>query len=239
MALVDDAREFGIELDQVQLDRFEAYYRDLIHWNERINLTGITEYTQVQVKHFLDSLSVARAFPRPFETALDGKRLIDVGAGAGFPGLPLAIAFPMLQVTLLEATGKKAIFMDQLVRRLGLDNATVVHGRAEEFGARPQYREQYDYAVARAVAELRTLAEYTLPFVRVGGIFIAQKSLELEAEVAEASHAFDALGGRPRETIPIQLPGIPETRYLVVVDKVAPTPDKYPRPPGRPEKRPL
>ena len=237
--LYDGAREFGLDLTREQVDQFDLYYHQLVDWNARINLTAITEYTQVLVKHFLDSLSVALALPRPFETKLQGKKLIDVGAGAGFPGVPLAIAFPQLQVTLLEATGKKAIFLDQLGRALDLANVSVLRGRAEELGQKPEYREVFDFAAARAVAELRSLVELTLPFVSVGGALIAQKSLDVQAEAETAANAIRALGGARREVIPVRLPGVPEPRYLVVVDKVAPTPEKYPRRAGMPEKRPL
>ncbi len=237
--LYEGARQFGIELTPAQLNQFEHYYQQLVEWNARGNLTAITEYTQVQTKHFLDSLSVALALPQPFESALTGKTLIDVGAGAGFPGVPLAIAFPYFQVTLLEATGKKAIFITQLGRALGLENIETLKGRAEELGQNANYRERYDFATARAVAELRTLVEYTLPFLRIGGTLIAQKSVKVSAEIAAAEHAIGELGGRFRQTIPVQLPDVPETRYLVLVDKIAPSPAKYPRRPGMPEKKPL
>ncbi|MGB8646131.1 MAG: 16S rRNA (guanine(527)-N(7))-methyltransferase RsmG [Anaerolineae bacterium] len=240
MPLLDTgARAFGLDLTPAQLDRFELYYRQLVDWNARVNLTAITEYPQVLVKHFLDSLSAALALPQPFGVALAGKRLIDVGAGAGFPGMPLAIAFPQLHVTLLEATGKKAIFLDQLARALDLTNVVTLKGRAEELGQKGDYREEYDFATARAVAELRTLVEYTLPFVRVGGTFIAYKSIEVEQEIAAAGHAAAELGGRWGRTIPVHLPGTPETRYLVTVDKVSPSPIRYPRRTGVPEKKPL
>ncbi len=234
--LQDGAREFGIELSAEQIDRFNAYYEHLVEWNARINLTAITGYSQVEVLHFLDSLSVARAL-RP--GGLDGKKLIDVGAGAGFPGLPLAIAFPELNVTLLEATGKKALFLDFVSRALGLPNVAVLKGRAEELGHRPEHREQYDFATARAVAEMRTLVEYTLPFVRVGGLFAASKSADAAEETAQAAHALEALGGRLRELVPVTLPTLDALRNIVVVDKIAPTPERYPRRPGVPEKKPL
>jgi 16S rRNA (guanine527-N7)-methyltransferase len=234
--LYEGAREFGLELTPVQLEAFETYYHLLVEWNARINLTAITGYTEVQIFHFLDSLSVGRALPK-YE--LDGKQLIDVGAGAGFPGVPLAIAFPHLQVALLEATGKKAVFLDGLARELGLDNVTTIKGRAEEVAHLREQREQYDFAVARAVAELRTLVEFTLPFVRVGGRFIAQKTTAAAEETKAAGHALQLLGGAARELIPIQLPSQRETRHLVVIAKVAHTPDKYPRRAGVPSKKPL
>jgi 16S rRNA (guanine527-N7)-methyltransferase len=238
--LQDGAREFGVELTDAQIDQFNAYYRHLVEWNARVNLTAITGYSEVEVLHFLDSLSVARALPgltgfgKPVRS-----RLIDVGAGGGFPGVPLAIAFPHLQVTLLEATGKKAIFLDFLTRALSLDNATVLKGRAEDLGRRAEYREQFDFATARAVAELRTLVEYVLPFLRSGGILAASKGADAAEESERAAHAISALGGQLRELIPIRLPTLNEPRYLVVVEKVTPTPDKYPRRAGMPEKKPL
>ncbi len=234
--LYKGAREFGIDLEPVQLERFEAYYHHLVEWNARFNLTAITGYTEAQVKHFLDSLSVARALPRE---QLAGKKLIDVGAGAGFPGMPLAIAFPNLQVTLLEATGKRVRFLDELVRALALENVRAIKGRAEELAHTPEYRERYDFATARAVADLPTLVEYTLPFVRVGGIFIASKSAGAESEVNAAAFAIDALGGQVRELVPVHLPTLDETRYLVVIEKVTPTPRLYPRQAGLPRKKPL
>ncbi len=236
--LSEGAREFGLELSPVQLEQFEAYYRHLVEWNTRFNLTAITGYSQVQVLHFLDSLSVARALPPALGQGRVAK-LIDVGAGGGFPGVPLAIAFPSLQVTLLEATGKKTQFLDFLVRELSLGNVSVLKGRAEEVGQQAVYREQYDFATARAVAELRTLAEYTLPFVRVGGLFVASKSADAAEEARQAEHAIQTLGGRLRDLIPVTLPTLNEPRHLVVIAKTDPTPAKYPRRAGMPEKKPL
>jgi 16S rRNA (guanine527-N7)-methyltransferase len=233
--LYEHARAFGIDLTDEQLERFAAYYRLLAEWNQRFNLTSITEYTDVEIKHFLDSLSVARALPPP----LDGKKLIDVGAGAGFPGAPLAIAFPYLRVTLLEATGKKVQFLDTLTRELPLDNATALKGRAEEVAHQPAHRAQYDFATARALAPLRTLVEYALPFVRVGGRLIAPKGIDAQAETDAAAHAIRTLGGRVGDIMPIRLPTLNETRHLVVIDKIASTPAAYPRRAGMPLKQPL
>lgn len=234
--LEDGARDLGIELTAEQLDRFEAYYRHLIEWNARTNLTAITDYKEVRLLHFLDSLSVAVALPRG---QLNGRRLIDVGSGGGFPGVPLAIVFPGLHVTLLEATGKKADFLDTLTRVLAIGNVTTLRGRAEDLGRREEYRERYDFAVARAVAGMRTLAEYALPFVGVSGIFVASKGAGAVEEAASASGAVQLLGGRIRQVVPIALPSLKEPRGLVVVDKVAPTPANYPRRAGVPSKRPL
>ena len=230
--LVEHAREFGIELTPAQLDAFEVYYRELVEWNARFNLTAITEREQVIVKHFLDSLSVALAL-RP-----NVPSLIDIGSGAGFPGLPLKIAFPALRVTLIDSTGKKVEFLKHLIAELNLRDATALHARAEELAHQPAHREKYATAVARAVGDLTTLLEYALPFVRVGGVFIAQKGIDVDEEVRRAARATRELGGRLREVVPVQLPGL-EPRHLIVVEKIAATPGKYPRAAGAPKKKPI
>jgi len=230
------ARDFGLELDPTQEELFEKYYALLIEWNERFNLTAITDYTQVQLKHFADSLSAAPILCR---AGVQHKELIDVGAGAGMPGLALAIALPDLRVTLLEATGKKVRFLDQAILELGLENVSTVQARAEEFGRIPAQRERYDFAVARAVAPLRTLVEYALPFVKVGGVFVAYKAVEAEPETKSAQHAVSVLGGHVREIIPVELGDLEDVRRLVVIDKQAHTPGSYPRGGGRPRSKPL
>ncbi len=239
--LADGARALGLSLTDDQLNAFQIYYETLIAWNARVNLTRITDYEAVQVKHFLDSLSCLAAVERyraPL-SRLAGLRVIDVGSGAGFPGLPLKIAFPALRLTLLEATGKKAAFLQALVERLALDGVTVVHARAEEAGQDPTHRERYDLALARALAEMAALAELTLPLVRVGGLVIAQKGEDPSAEVEAARRAIQALGGRAREILPVTVPGLEAARHLVVLEKVSTTPHPYPRRPGIPAKRPL
>ena len=230
--LADHAHAFGIALSPAQLEAFEIYYRELIAWNARFNLTTITERDEVVVKHFLDSLSVAPALA---PTAVS---LLDIGSGAGFPGLPLKIARPALRVTLIDSTGKKVEFLNHVIAEMNLRGAIALHARAEELARDPAHRENYDVAVARAVAELATLLEYALPFVRVGGVFVAQKGVEVAEEVRRAAPALMELGGRLREVTPAQLPGL-EPRHLIVVDKVAPTPGKYPRAAGAPRKKPL
>jgi 16S rRNA (guanine527-N7)-methyltransferase len=234
--LAGGALGLGIVLTPLQLARFEMYFRELTSWNERVNLTAITGYEDVQVKHFLDSLSVSLALPNPIPSGL---RLLDVGAGGGFPGVPLGIAYHELQVTLLEATGKKAAFLEYIVAKLGLENTLVINQRAEETAHEPSLRERYDVVVARALAELSTLAEITLPFCRVGGRVIAQKKGEIDAEVAGARRAVLLLGGMPAEVFPVTLAEFPDDRTLVVMEKVAPTPPDYPRRPGVPAKKPL
>lgn len=236
-ALVDGAREFGVALDERQIEAFGAYHRELIEWNERFNLTAITDTEGVYIRHFLDSLSCLQGRPRPEPgLRLD---LIDVGAGAGFPGIPIKLAAPSVRLTLLEATGKKVGFLEHLVQTLGLSDVRAVHTRAEEAGRISAHREQYDWAVARAVADLPVLVEYMLPLVRVGGLALAQKGERAAAEVQDAAAAIHALGGRVRRLMPVEIRGLAETRHLVLIDKVAATPERYPRRPGVPSKRPL
>ncbi len=235
--LLRGARELGIILKETHLTLFQTYYEELVEWNRRFNLTAITDYEGVQVRHFLDSLSCLLVLPRAELQA--GARVIDVGTGAGFPGLPLRIVCPGMRLTLLEATRKKVDFLEHLLRRLGLSDVEVIHARAEDLGHRPGYREGYDWAIARALAEMPTLVEYLLPLVRVRGAMLAQKGENAPAEVHSAEEAIRILGGRVRRLVPVDLHGLAETRYLVIVDKVAATPEKYPRRPGMPEKRPL
>jgi 16S rRNA (guanine527-N7)-methyltransferase len=230
------ARDFGIELTQVQQEQFERYYGLLVDWNEKFNLTAITDYTGVQLKHFVDSLS---AVPILNAERVIGKNLIDVGAGAGFPGMPLAIALADLHVTLLDATGKKVRFLEHVARELGLGNVTSVQARAEEQARRENEREQYDFAVARALAPMRTLVEYSLPFVRRGGTLVAYKAVHAEQETQEAGGAIERLGGQLREIVRIKLGDMQDVRHLVVIDKVAPTPRLYPRAGGAPRDNPL
>lgn len=231
------AQELGITLKESHLSLFQTYYEELVEWNRRFNLTAITDYEGVQVRHFLDSLSCLLVLPRAELQA--GARVIDVGTGAGFPGLPLRIVCPGIRLTLVEATRKKVDFLEHLVRRLGITDVEIIHTRVEELAHRPAYREQYDWAVARALAEMPTLVEYLLPLVRIRGAILAQKGENAPAEVHSAEEAIRILGGRVRRLVPVDLHGLAETRYLVIVDKVAATPEKYPRRPGMPEKRPL
>ncbi len=235
--LLRGARELGITLKESHLALFQTYYEELVEWNRRFNLTAITDYEGVQVRHFLDSLSCLLVLPRAELQA--GARVIDVGTGAGFPGVPLRIVCPGMRLTLLEATRKKVDFLEHLIKRLGLMDVEVIHARAEELGHRPGYREGYDWAIARALAEMPTLVEYLLPLVRVQRAILAQKGENAPDEVRSAERAIRILGGRVRKLVPVGLHGLAETRYLVIVDKVAATPEKYPRRPGIPEKRPL
>jgi len=224
----------GMRLSEWQLRAFNTYAEELATWNARVNLTAITEPKAIEMRHFLDALTCLLVIsPAP------GLRIIDVGTGAGFPGLPLKIAYPDLSVTLLEATAKKVTFLEHLVERLGLEGVTLVNARAEEVGQRAEHRETYDWVLARAVAEMRVLAEYVLPLCRLGGHCLAQKGEDAHQEVAVAQKAIDLLGGRVDQLTPVELPTVAETRYLVDIAKVAATPPAYPRRPGRPAKRPL
>jgi 16S rRNA (guanine527-N7)-methyltransferase len=234
--LVAGASKLGIKLTQEQLEQFETYYRELVDWNERMNLTAITEYEQVQVKHFLDSLTVTLALKQPFSPKT---RLIDVGTGAGLPGLPLKIVYPFIKLTLLEATAKKTLFLRHIKHKLGLDDVEVVVGRAEDIAHKSRHREKYDIVLGRGVAALAALVELTLPFCSVGGTFIAQKKEPLEAELNQATKAIKVMGGKLREVKNIELSEFPDERRLVAIDKLARTPEQYPRRPGVPGKKPL
>lgn len=226
---------FGWQLSQAQLEAFGTYAEELGKWAREINITRITEPEEVQVKHFLDSLTCLLGLGRD----LEGKKVIDVGSGAGFPGLPLKIYEPSLKLTLLEATGKKTEFLRHMVEVLGLEAVEIINARAEELGQNPQYRGRYDFVVARAVADLPTLVELALPLARITGVVVAMKGPKAWAEVDDAQRAIKELGGRVREVKTLTLPFVYEKRALVVIDKVWPSPDRYPRRAGIPAKRPI
>jgi len=237
--LIEGARAWGIELSEAQIRAFQIYYEELIAWNARFNLTAITDYRQVQIRHFLDSLSCLLVLDERFPTDRPPPRVIDIGAGAGFPGMALKLIRPDWDLTLVDSVRKKTQFLEHLVEILGLTRVLVLWARAEELGQDPVHREQYDVALGRAVAELPVLAEYLLPFCRIGGTMIAPKGIKAEAEIAAAQQAIDLLGGRLIEVREVDVPGLKETRRLVVVEKVAPTPARYPRRAGVPAKYPL
>ncbi|MFH0942347.1 MAG: 16S rRNA (guanine(527)-N(7))-methyltransferase RsmG [Chloroflexota bacterium] len=235
--LASGAAGLGLKLSKAQLGQFETFYRELTDWNRRFNLTAITGYDEVQTRHFLDSLSVALALPQT--PPPPGYKIIDIGTGAGLPGMPLKIAFPEIKLVLLEATRKKAVFLEHIKTALNLSDVEVVVGRAEEAAHLEPYREQFDLALGRAVAALPALVEIALPFLRVGGRLIAQKKGEIETEVTAAASAIRRLGGHLREVKNLELPELPDARYLVVIDKTTPSPANYPRRPGLPAKQPL
>jgi 16S rRNA (guanine527-N7)-methyltransferase len=234
--LARGAGELGITLTAHQLAQFEVYYQELAHWNQRINLTAIIQYPEVQVRHFLDSLTACLAVPGDLAP---GTRVIDVGAGAGFPGLPLKLAFPEIHLALAESVGKKAAFLRHLVETLALSEAAVYLGRAEELGQDSDLRESFDLAVSRGLAKLPTLLEYTLPFCRCGGLVVTFKHGEVQQELASAAGALATLGGRLAGVYPVQVSGLTDNRVVVAVAKVSATPAKFPRRPGVPAKRPL
>jgi 16S rRNA (guanine527-N7)-methyltransferase len=220
------------------VEQFQLYYQELVEWNKRVNLTAIVDYEGVQVKHFLDSLSVTLALEEGRMVGGGDFRLIDVGAGAGLPGLPLKILYPGLNLVLLDSTAKKTSFLRHVAVRLGLKDVEVETGRAEELAHQPRCREQFDVVVSRAVAALPSLAELTLPFCRVGGIFIAQKRGQIGQEIEEAARAIGILGGKLREVRRVKLEGL-AGHLLVVVAKRSPVPQRYPRRPGIPWRRHL
>lgn len=228
------AELLGIHLTAEQLEAFAWYSAELRRWNQRVNLTAITEPRQVQVKHFLDSMTCLRGM----ENNPQG-RLVDIGTGAGFPGLPLRIVCPGLRVTLVESTTKKIEFCRHVIAELGLKNVEVRDIRAERLGHEQGQREAFRWGVARAVASLDVLAEYLLPLLELGGRMIAMKGESGPAEAQQAEQAVRQLGGRVARLVPIELPTVAETRYLVLIDKVARTPEQYPRRVGVPAKRPL
>ncbi|MGD2207272.1 MAG: 16S rRNA (guanine(527)-N(7))-methyltransferase RsmG [Anaerolineae bacterium] len=225
--LIDGAQALNLRLTEGQLASFHTYYEELVAWNQKFNLTAITEYEAVQIRHFLDSLSCLLAEETRQALNRPDARMIDVGSGAGFPGIPLKLVFcPDAHLTLLEATGKKVGFLEHVIAQLGLRRATAIHTRAEELAHDPSHRESYDLALARAVAELPVVVEYTLPFCKIGGWVIAQKGEAGAAEAWATEKAIGLLGGELRRVIPVELPGLPENRSLVIVEKVGPTPDK-------------
>lgn len=228
------AEQFNLILSDAQIGQFNQLTEELIAWNRQMNLTAITDHNAIMVRHILDSLSVAAHV-----TILDEMRLMDVGTGAGFPGLPLAILAPPLQVTLMEATGKKLKFINHVIQTLELPNASTLHSRAENAGIQPEHREQYDLVTARAVARLPALLEYLLPLTKVGGYCVALKGETAHQEVNQSGKALGILGGALRGIKSVQLPQVEQKHYLVIVEKVGKTPVDYPRNPGTPTRKPL
>ena len=232
------AKELGVSLHAAQLDLFRLYYTELVERNSKVNLTTVTDWEQVQKRHFLDSLSLARAVP---SESIEAGRFVDVGAGAGFPGLPVKIAFPNARGVLVEATARKVEFLKSVIATLRLDGLEARHGRAETLAREEGMRGRFDLAFARAVAPMPTLAELTLPFCRVGGLAALHKTSTASAEIESAGEAICIMGGRIREIIEIEAAweGVTSHKTIILIEKTQDTPAKYPRRPGIPSKRPL
>jgi len=236
--LIEGARKLGVELNARQVRQFELYYQELIEWNKKFNLTAITDYQEVQLKHFLDSITVILALTKE-EMAKPDLSIIDIGTGAGFPGIPVKILLGQPRLVLLDSTAKKATFLHHATQRLELSNVEIVIGRAEEIARLPLYRQQFALVLSRAVASLSTLVELALPFCRTGGKFVAQKKGEIKQEIIEANKAIDTLGGKLDQVRRIELEEFSDEHYLVIIDKICATPEKYPRRPGIPKRRPI
>ena len=236
--LIEGADKLGLEFTARQVKQFELYYQELIEWNKKINLTAITDYSSVQVKHFLDSLTITLAL-REEEGRRPDFNIIDIGTGAGFPGVPLKILLPQPRLVLIEPTAKKTAFLHHIISKLELENIEVLNSRAEEAAHLPLYREQFALVLSRAVALLPTLVELTLPFCQLGGRFIAQKKGEIDQEISKAKEAIAALGGKLDQVQKIEMDEFDDARYLVIIDKIHPTPGKYPRRHGVPKRRPI
>lgn len=232
--LESKAKELSLTFSERQIKQFEDYYRILIEWNHVMNLTAITEYEEVVEKHFIDSLSIINAMD--FSEIFN---IIDIGTGAGFPGIPLKIAFPDINITLLDSLNKRVKFLNEVIEQLGLNNINAIHGRAEDYAKQKEYREQYDLCVSRAVANLSTLSEYCLPYVKINGLFIPYKSGDIDVELEKSEHAVSILGGVVSDVIRFQLPGTDIGRSFVKIKKIKSTGKKYPRKAGLPSKEPL
>lgn len=235
---INDLKQWNITLSERQIKQFMDYYELLVEWNSFMNLTAITEFEDVCKKHFLDSLSVIHAIP--YEELLSmNLSLIDIGTGAGFPGIPIAIVFPNIKVTLLDSLNKRINFLNTVIEKLSLDNCITIHGRAEDFAKPSKLREQYDLCVSRAVANLTTLSEYCLPYIKLGGYFISYKSEKIAEEAIHAEHAISVLGGKVKKQVDLTLPQTDIYRNMFMIEKIHTTPKKYPRKAGTPSKEPL
>lgn len=232
--LIDGVGDLNLDLSDEQKSKFSIYKELLKEWNEKINITAITEDDEVDIKHFLDSLT-------PLVTGLfqGNKKIIDIGTGGGFPGLPLKIMNEDLQVSLLDSLNKRIIFLQEVIDQLGLKTIEAIHGRAEELSIRPEYREKYDICISRAVASLDVLSEYCIPFVKVGGYFISMKGPEISEEIKLSKNAIKILGGKVVEEKLITIPKSDIVHSLIIIEKIKHTPTRYPRGGGKPRKNPL
>jgi len=224
----------GIVLTKEQYEQFDRYYELLVEWNKVMNLTGITEYEEVNEKHFIDSLSIVKAVD-----ISKVNTVIDIGTGAGFPGIPLKIAFPHLKITLLDSLNKRIKYLNTVIEELELEDIQTIHGRAEDFARKEEHREQYDLVVSRAVANLSTLSELCIPYVKIGGLFVPYKSGEIDEEVKEASTAIKVLGAKQTKVVKFTLPGSNINRSFVKIVKMKSTGKKFPRKAGMPGKEPI
>lgn len=231
-----ELNQFSIILENSQINQFYQYYELLDEWNKVMNLTAITDQNEVITKHFVDSLALVKAMG---EISTKEYKIIDIGTGAGFPGIPLKIAFPQLKITLMDSLNKRIKFLNEVIEQLGLKEITAVHSRAEDLGRDKDYREKYDLSVSRAVANLSTLSEYCMPFVKPGGFFISYKSGKIEEELSSAKHAIFLLGGKVNRIESFTLDGAEAERTLIKIEKVSEISKRYPRKAGVPGKEPL
>lgn len=236
--LINNCKKWNIVLTEKQIKQFDQYYDLLVEWNSFMNLTAITEFDEVCQKHFLDSLSIAKAYPDHYFKE-NTFQFIDIGTGAGFPSIPIKIVFPNLKFTLVDSLNKRIKFLNEVIDQLQLSDCTAVHGRAEDLAKNSSYREQYDFCVSRAVANLSTLCEYCMPYVKVGGRFVSYKSEKITEEALNAKHAIYVLGGKFERQVDFTLPDSDIYRNIYIIQKEKITPKKYPRKAGLPSKEPL
>ena len=230
--MIINVDKLGITLSEIQLKQFYNYMNLLIEWNKKINLTAITEPNEIILKHFVDSLTISKYIS-------DGTRVVDVGTGAGFPGIPLKIYRQDIEITLLDSLQKRINFLDEVIKELNLEKIEIIHSRVEDFGKDKRYREKFDIATSRAVANLATLSEYLLPLVKVGGKVISMKGSLIEEELENSKNAIKILGGKIEKVDEFNLPNSDISRNIVLIDKIKETPNKYPRNAGEPSKKTL